>query len=170
MNCLKLDSSYRPVGVITAIDAFCMVYMNRASLVEIHDNVYFNSQKESYSVPCVISLHRYVKVGSHTLKCNKKNVLWRDRNTCQYCAKVFKDSELTLDHVTPKSRGGPKTWENLVASCKTCNQKKGSKLPQEAKMFPITFPKVPPYYIFNTLSNKEAHPKWLPYLKAYHLI
>lgn len=147
-----------------------MVYMGRASLVEAYDGQFLTTVSNSYPTPCVISLHRYVKITNYTLNCNKRNVLWRDRNTCQYCGKVFKDSDLTLDHVTPKSRGGPKTWENIVASCMPCNQRKGNRLPREANMLPITFPKVPPYYIFNTLSDKETHPKWLPYLKAYHLI
>ena len=169
MKVLKLDSSFRPVEIISAHDAFCMVYMKRASVVEIYENEFFRSPSQEFQVPCVISLHRYVKISNYSLKCNKRNIVWRDRNTCQYCGKYFSYDELTMDHVTPKSRGGPKTWENIVASCRFCNQRKGDKLPKEAKMFPIALPKVPPFQIFHTLEKENIPAKWMPYLRAYHL-
>jgi 5-methylcytosine-specific restriction endonuclease McrA len=65
---------------------------------------------------------------------SRKNILLRDRNTCQYCATVLPSGELTLDHVTPRSRGGSSTWENLVACCHTCNRRKGNQSPLEAGM------------------------------------
>mgnify|MGYP003137581097 CR=1 FL=1 len=74
MKTLKLDSSYRPIEIIDAFDAFCMIYMGRANLVEVYDNKFIRSAYQAYPVPCVISLNRYVKVGKITLKCNKRNV------------------------------------------------------------------------------------------------
>ena len=65
---------------------------------------------------------------------SRKNILLRDRNTCQYCATVLPSSELTLDHVIPRSRGGSSTWENLVACCHECNRRKGNQFPLEAGM------------------------------------
>jgi 5-methylcytosine-specific restriction endonuclease McrA len=58
--------------------------------------------------------------------------LLRDRNTCQFCGAVFPSSELTLDHVVPRSRGGRSSWENLVACCYRCNNSKGDRTPEEA--------------------------------------
>ncbi|MGA3129532.1 MAG: HNH endonuclease [Terracidiphilus sp.] len=60
-----------------------------------------------------------------------KNILLRDRNTCQYCGEALPPGELTLDHVVPRSRGGNSTWENLVACCHECNRKKGNRLLSE---------------------------------------
>jgi hypothetical protein len=60
--------------------------------------------------------------------------LLRDRNTCQYCGELLSSSELTLDHVVPRSRGGASTWENLVACCHPCNRRKGNQMPLEAGM------------------------------------
>lgn len=167
MKTLKLDSSYRPVEIISAQDAFCMVYMGRANVVESYDDITFDSVNSSYAVPCVISLNRFVKINKSPLKCNKRNILWRDRNTCQYCRKIFNSKELTLDHVTPKSKGGPRSWQNIVACCHKCNQKKGSLMPREANMFPFKTPEAPPIHVFEILSPKDMHPKWNIYLKAY---
>ena len=167
MKTLKLDSSYRPVEIISATDAFCMVYMNRANIVETYEGITYDSAYESYPVPCVISLNRFVKINKSPLRCNKRNILWRDRNTCQYCKRVLHADKLTLDHVTPKSKGGPKSWQNIVACCHRCNQKKGNKLPHEVGMFPFKTPTQPPIHVFEILSPKDTHPKWRTYLNAY---
>jgi TatA/E family protein of Tat protein translocase len=63
-----------------------------------------------------------------------KNILLRDHSCCQYCGKQFAPSELTLDHIVPRSRGGESSWDNLVACCKRCNHKKGNRTPEESKM------------------------------------
>jgi 5-methylcytosine-specific restriction endonuclease McrA len=58
----------------------------------------------------------------------------RDRQTCQYCRRPFEAKKLTLDHVTPRSRGGGSSWENLVACCLACNNRKADRTPAEAGM------------------------------------
>ena len=72
---------------------------------------------------------------------SRKNILLRDHSTCQYCAKQLPPSELTLDHVLPRSRGGESTWDNLVACCKRCNHRKGNRTPEEANMHLIRHPR-----------------------------
>jgi len=167
MKTLKLDSSYRPVQIIDAYDAFCMIYMNRANLVEAYPGQFLYSTHDKFPLPCVISLNRYVKIPKITLTCNRRNVFWRDKNTCQYCRKVYNIDILTMDHVTPRSKGGPKSWENIVTCCRGCNQKKGNKLPHEVNMFPLKLPTSPSPYRFHTLGKETIHPQWLPYLGGY---
>ncbi len=116
MQTLKLDSSYRPIQLIDAFDAFNMVWTNRACMVESYDNITFKSTHDEWEVPCVIVIKRYVPILKYALVCNRKNILWRDRFTCQYCAQIFPQEKLTLDHVTPRSRGGPKTWISLIST------------------------------------------------------
>ena len=165
LKALKLDSSYRPVQIIGVFEAFCMIYTGRANLVEKYDDIEIRSTNKSFSVPCVISLNRYVNRDKLNLKCDRKNVFWRDNNTCQYCGELFSENSLTLDHVTPRSKGGPKTWENIVTCCRECNQTKGSKLPYEANMQPLRPPKRPTSYTFRLLEKrKKINKKWLPYL------
>lgn len=167
MKTLKLDSSYRPIQVIDIYEAFSMIYTERANLVEVYDNKFIRSVSESYPMPSVISINRYVNFSKITLNCNKNNVFWRDSYTCQYCGRHFPENYLTLDHVTPRSKGGPKSWENIVTACKKCNQIKGNQLPREAGMIPINFPKHPSSHIFHTVRRELVHNKWLPYLSGY---
>ena len=167
MQTLKLDSSFRPVQIISCYDAFGMIYTGRANLVKAYENEFLTSTHESFPLPCVISLNRYVKFSKITLTCNRKNVFWRDGNTCQYCGRIFSTDMLTMDHVTPRCKGGTKTWENIVTSCRKCNQKKGGRLPHEAGMIPLNSPSAPSSHVFNTIAREKIHPNWFPYLKGY---
>ena len=164
MKTLKLDSSYRPVSIIDARKALILYFMGKAEIVEYSEDS-INTVNKTYKLPSVISLKRYVKYRPFSLICNRKNILWRDRNTCQYCAKVFPESKLTLDHVIPKSRDGPKSWDNLVTACKKCNQKKGNRTPKECNMFPIAKPRKPPLIFFKTKAKNKILNSWLPYLQ-----
>ena len=78
-------------------------------------------------MPSVIRLLEYRRIPHQTRALSRKNILLRDRNTCQYCGTVLPPGELTLDHVMPRSRGGLSTWENLVACCHACNRRKGNR-------------------------------------------
>ncbi len=85
-----------------------------------------------HRVPSVIRLLAYRHIPQQSRALSRKNILLRDRNTCQFCGRVFPSSELTLDHVVPRSRGGRSSWENLVACCYRCNNSKGDRTPEEA--------------------------------------
>src|SRR5256712_11797390 len=76
-----------------------------------------------------------------TRSLSRKNILMRDRYTCQYCHRTLPSGELTLDHVAPRSRGGESAWENLVACCNPCNNRKGSRTPEEAGLDPARQPR-----------------------------
>jgi hypothetical protein len=166
MQALKLDSSYRPIDIIDAFDAFSMVWCHRAKMVESYKDITFKSTHSEWEVPCVIVLNRYIPALSCSMVCNRKNVLWRDKYICQYCGNRFPYEKLTLDHVIPSSRGGPKTWENIVCCCKRCNQEKGSMLLEEASMELLASPKEPSYNQFRAITKKEIHEKWYPYLQG----
>ncbi len=85
-------------------------------------------------VPRIIRLLFYDKFPSQEVKFNRRNIYARDRGLCQYCGKRFSTSELTLDHVTPRSRGGVSVWENIVCACIACNNRKAGRTPREAGM------------------------------------
>jgi len=97
-----------------------------------------------YPIPSVVRLFRMVRRPPGRLALSRKNVFRRDRYTCQYCG--ARGVELTLDHVTPRSRGGRTTWENLVTACKACNTKKGNRTPEEAGMRLLKRPRAPLYF------------------------
>ena len=166
MKTLKLDSSFKPIGIIDSIDAFSLVYRDKAVLIEGY-NTKLYSGNNSWVEPAVIALHRYVDFKFFRIGCTRKNIYERDKHTCQYCRQYFSSSRLTLDHVIPKSKGGNKSWENLVTSCTKCNQKKGDKLPAEIGMQPYKFPSKPRYKLLDYL-GPNIPVIWKPYLTSFN--
>lgn len=163
MKALKLDSSFRPIDVIDAVEALVLCIVGKARTIESYKKE-IKSVTESFKLPAVIVLNRYVKFKFTQVPCNRSNVLWRDKNQCQYCGVIFKPQELTLDHVIPKSRGGKNTWKNLVAACKRCNQKKGNKTTRESGMKMIRNPKIPKTTILKSLEPCQVSELWKNYL------
>ena len=161
MKALKLDATFRPVEVIDAVDALVLCIVGKAKAVETYAREICSPSK-AFKLPAVIVLTKVIKYRFGGIVCNRQNVIWRDQNTCQYCAKVFPSEILTIDHVIPKSRGGKKSWKNLVASCKKCNQKKGCRTPSECGMIPIRQPKKPKTNILKTTT--QISELWKSYL------
>jgi len=118
----------------------------------------------SDGTPAVIVLNKYVRKFQFTLSCNRKNVFWRDGYQCQYCTKQFRYSDLTMDHVLPKSKGGPKVWDNIVTSCKDCNGKKKNKTPKEASMPLLKRPFAPRVKMIDLYRNVEIENEWKQFL------
>jgi 5-methylcytosine-specific restriction endonuclease McrA len=130
---LVLNASYEPINVCAARRALVLVLKGIASAEEVtHHQV--ASSRNSLRLPSVIRLLEYRRIPHQSRALSRKNILMRDRYTCQYCQKIMPSGELTLDHVIPRSRAGETTWENLVACCHPCNNRKGSRTPEEAGM------------------------------------
>ena len=158
---LKLDAAWRPIEIIPAEKGFSMVYTGRAQSVEN----YTHGPCARFLFPSVIVLKNYVQKRRITMSPTRKNIYWRDKYTCQYCAGQFKHKDLSLDHVIPKSRGGDRGWLNLVACCHCCNQKKGNKTPLEASMQLIKKPYVPSVSIIDFYHHINVPKNWLPFIK-----
>lgn len=130
---LVLNASYEPIHVCAVRRALVMVVKGVAHTEEAGEGR-VHSPSRSLAVPSVIRLVEYRRIPRQMRAISRKNILIRDQYTCQYCEEKFGAGELTLDHVVPRSRGGANTWENLVASCLRCNNRKGDRLPYEAGM------------------------------------
>jgi hypothetical protein len=90
----------------------------------------------------------------------------RDMHICAYCAEEFKDHQLTIDHVLPRSRGGKNTWVNTVSSCKPCNTRKAARTPEEAKMPLAYVPYAPSIFDKMILKNRKILADQMDYLMA----
>ena len=163
LKALKLDSSFRPIEVIDALEALILCIIGKAKAIETYEEK-VNSVRQSFDLPAVIVINRYVKYRMGDGAPTRQNIIWRDKNLCQYCGGDFKTSELTVDHILPKSRGGNNTCKNLVAACVPCNQKKGAKTAVEADMHPITKPFVPKDTILKNVSETQMSETWKNYL------
>ena len=127
---LVLNATYEPINVTAVRRAMVLMLKGVAQAEELH-NSEVHSAAHAHRVPSVIRLLAYRHIPQQSRALSRKNILLRDRNTCQYCAEAMPPSELTLDHVAPRSRGGSSTWENLVACCHECNRHKGNRLLSE---------------------------------------
>lgn len=127
---LMLNACFEPIRIISVRDALMKLTKGKAIVVLSSTRIVY----PGVYAPSVIRLvaYRYVPVRMQVV--TKKNIFLRDNHTCQYCSRKFHASELTLDHVLPRSRGGRNTWENLVTACKKCNQTKDDMTPEEAGM------------------------------------
>jgi 5-methylcytosine-specific restriction endonuclease McrA len=130
---LVLNTSYEPINVCAARRAIVLV-LKGVAMAEEENGHFLHAARFALRVPSVIRLLEYRRIPHQTRALSRKNILLRDRNTCQYCAEVLASGDLTLDHVIPRSRGGTSTWENLVACCHSCNRRKSNQLPAEAGM------------------------------------
>jgi 5-methylcytosine-specific restriction endonuclease McrA len=130
---LVLNASYEPINICAARRAIVLVLKGLA-MPEEENGHYLHAARLAMRVPSVIRLLEYRRIPHQTRALSRKNILLRDRNTCQYCGLVLPSGELTLDHVVPRSRGGSSTWENLVACCHPCNRRKGNHLLSETEM------------------------------------
>jgi 5-methylcytosine-specific restriction endonuclease McrA len=144
---LLLNSSYEPMKVVCWQKALVLWFQGKVEVLEYHP-VFARSVCSSFQIPSVLKLKTYVrhKNYGHVRFC-RENVYLRDNHTCQYCGHKFSTKHLTLDHVIPASKAGPKTWNNVVAACRDCNQRKANRTPQTANM---------------PLLRKPVAPEWLP--------
>ena len=162
---LVLNASYEPINVCAARRAIVLV-LKGVAMAEEENGHYLHSARLAIRVPSVIRLLEYRRIPHQTRALSRKNILLRDRNTCQYCGEVLPSSELTLDHVAPRSRGGLSTWENLVACCHGCNRQKGDRMPLEAGMKLMREPRAfnlhTSRHIMRLIGRSDA--KWRKYL------
>lgn len=116
-------------------------------------------------VPRVVQLVTYDRMPRSAVRLTRRNIFLRDGHTCQYCGRRSSPRDLNLDHVVPRSRGGPMTWENVVCSCRVCNLRKGGRTPAEASMRLLRKPARPRWSPILALAFSPARPKeWDPFL------
>ncbi len=147
---LKLDAAWRPIEVVDSFKGFSLVFSGRAQVVENHSQL----ACALFPFPSVVVLKSYIRKRQFTVSPTRNTIFHRDKYICQYCYNRFSKNRLTLDHVVPKSKGGDKSWTNLVTSCSSCNQKKADKTPYEACM-PLLREPLPPK------NNYWNSPEWI---------
>lgn len=123
---LLLNASYEPLNICSWKRAVVLILKGKA--VEVERNG--KQITPDIPLPLVIRLQHYIKIPHKTVPLTRKNLMHRDKYTCQYCGKIGGD--LTVDHIMPRSRGGQDEWENVVVACLRCNVGKGNKTPEEA--------------------------------------
>jgi len=166
--CLLLAHDYTALRVIDFKQAFKLIYTEKAEIVSEFKDKVIKTVNKAFKLPAVIRLLNGFKL-KFNVKLTRKNIFIRDSFKCKYCGHKGSASNLTIDHVEPRSRGGRFTWENIVTSCLECNTKKGNRAPGEAKM---TLRGGPPRrldmyeYIRCLISNRHCIPEWQDWLPS----
>ena len=158
---LVLNQDYRALTITSVQRATVLVLLQKAELVESEADRFIHSPNLVVPWPSIVRLRAYVSVPYKRILLTRKNILRRDRHHCQYCGSR---DQLTIDHIYPKSRGGQDTWENLVAACVPCNNRKGSRTPVEAKMKLSRTPFRPSYVMYIRDFVGSLEDTWKPYL------
>lgn len=165
---LLLNKSWLALRVTTAARALTMLYRDLVEVVSLEDGQYvsydfenwkeisalraqFEPEKHDWirtvrfdvAVPRIVRLLSYDRLPRATVKLNRKNLFARDHDRCQYCGRHFAKSELSVDHVVPRSQGGSTNWDNVVCACVRCNVRKGGRTPDQAGMSLIARPRRP---------------------------
>jgi 5-methylcytosine-specific restriction endonuclease McrA len=167
-NVLVLNKHYMAIRIVGARRAFSLLFRELAEVVSLEQGRYSNYDFQSWcevsqfkrnfepdghdwvstvnfyiAVPRIIRLLFYDRLPRIEVKFNRRNIFARDKNRCQYCGRRRRTSELSLDHIIPRSMGGKAVWENIVCACAECNVKKGGRTPKEAGMTLIQKPVKP---------------------------
>ncbi len=163
MRTLVLNAGYEPLAVVSFRRALMLVLNQKATVLEQNEAQKVHSANGAYELPSVILLSRYVRVpGGRHIPVSRRGVLRRDMHRCAYCQRPAN----TIDHVQPKSRGGADSWENLVACCLRCNNKKGDKTLAEIGWSLNFTPRMPHGTSWMVRGADHAEPEWQNYLAA----
>lgn len=191
LSVLVLNRSFVAVHITNVRRAITLLFRQLAEVVHIEEGQYAAHTLDSWrqlsalrsacrrpdedwvravgydlQAPRVIRLVACDRGPRQGLRFNRRNVFARDGNQCQYCGKHFPTSELSLDHVVPRSRGGPATWENIVTACLRCNVRKGGRTPQAAGMPLVKQPERPRTSpLLNTKLSNRKYESWRVFLE-----
>jgi 5-methylcytosine-specific restriction endonuclease McrA len=190
---LVLNKMFVAVHIISVRRAFCLLCKDLAEVVSLDDGQFstydfaswaelsayraanFRKEEDDWvrtptseiQAPRVIRLLSYDKLPKQTVKFNRRNIFARDHNQCQYCGKKYPTSELSLDHVVPRSQGGGSTWENIVCACVACNVRKGGRTPKQAHMGLIRKPEKPKRSpVLNLKLTQKKYRSWQAFLDS----
>lgn len=183
LRVLNLNADYVPLGTVNWKRAMARIHGEKSAIVvEYYDGLYIRDGKgNSYGVPSVIVNKKHIHRNYRKVPFSKNNILRRDNFYCAYCYKRFDKSDLTLDHVVPRSmwkgKDSPTNWTNIVACCLPCNHKKANRTPEQAGMRlgkyltdgRLVFydkPKQPTYMELVVRLSDHIPAEWLVYLSS----
>lgn len=159
---LVLNQNYEPMSVCNVKKAIILLFLGKAELIEAHEERRIHSISMSLPFPSIVRLGVYIHVPYKKIILSRKNILRRDAHRCQYCGRH--DVALTVDHIVPKAKLGEDTWENLVTACVECNNRKGNRTLEDARMKLLRKPMKPNHVTFIRHFVGTIDERWKPYL------
>jgi 5-methylcytosine-specific restriction endonuclease McrA len=183
---LVLNRLWQPIHTCSVRRALRLVCLGHAQIVQIdgesryqtHDLISWaehsandlagelvRTVRHAFRIPKIIVLALYDRIPRKEVKFTRRNIFLRDKHTCQYCSNSFPESDLNLDHVVPRDKGGKTTWDNIATSCIRCNTRKANKLAHEVGMRLLRKPATPRWRpLFGMRSETPADESWTQFL------
>ncbi len=162
VQALVLNASYEPLCVVSGRRAVVLLLTDKAVAVTDGDQL-LHSERAIVVVPSVVRLTRFVRVPYRGIvPLTRKAVFARDGGRCVYCTAPA----TSLDHVVPKSRGGPHTWDNVVSACGRCNHLKADRGIAELGWRLRRQPTAPSGAAWRIVGTKRVDPRWRPFLSS----
>jgi 5-methylcytosine-specific restriction endonuclease McrA len=178
---LVLNRVYQPMHVTSVRRAVTLLYQGVARALDEQFRLFdfeswaavaaavsdeaIHTPTRAIRVPRVVVLVAHTHLPRQRVRFSRLNVYARDESTCQYCGRRLPRSELNLDHVLPRSRGGSTSWENVVCSCVACNLRKGGRTPEESGMRLLRAPARPRWTaVFRNATRRAIYREWRPFL------
>ena len=158
---LVLNASNEPMSVVPTRRAVVLVLRERADVLATNGAIW-RSERIEMSSPSVVRLRRYIRVPfARRVPLNRRAVFIRDDFRCQYCGRQAEN----VDHVVPKTQGGRHSWDNVVASCRRCNTRKGGRTPSQAGLRLLRQPAAPARHSWVAVAlGSIPDPEWQPFL------
>ena len=164
---LVLNFTYEALNITTFQRAVKLIFSGKAEVVHGREHRLMSPTFEM-KMPSIIRMLYYIKRPMQKVALTKKNILLRDDYTCQYC-NLKGERMMTVDHVHPRSKGGPSTWENLVCACMRCNNRKNNRTPEHANMQLKRKPKAPKYIPWIRVKRNTLPGEWHKFLFLYNV-
>ena len=169
METLVLNAIWQPVARIPWQRAITLLFLGKVQVVEEYEDKTIRSVSFEVKMPSVVRFLRMLKHRKPVIRFSRENVFARDHGQCQYCGKKITRPEATYDHVQPRSKGGGTHWENIVIACVPCNQRKGGRTPDQAKMklkvVPVKPTRLPPTLRLTFAFQKGMPSTWSNWLR-----
>ena len=165
---LLLNASYEPLNFISDKKAMHLLFKDKAEIFlnekgahSTWENMKFSSPSMDFDVPATLRLVKRVNSKWRIPRFGKKVLFNRDSWMCQYCRVELQWNTITVDHVIPKSHGGPTSWTNCVASCRQCNRIKADRTPEQASMKLVKLPVMPKaLHFWDVRRSHHWHTDW----------
>ena len=162
---LLLTQGYEPIQIISWQRAMTLLALDKVEVVEEYD-AQVRAESMIVRIPSIVRLRKAFRRYAKPVKFSRVNIYARDNYKCQYCGRKASISDLTYDHVVPRSQGGLTEWTNIVTCCYLCNRKKGGRTPHEASMRLLANPTQPNWVpaVAIRISLRSVPDAWRDYL------
>ncbi len=168
METLVLSAAWEPMERVSWQRAMTLWVTGRVEIVEEYEDRVVRTVSVQLPMPSVVRFVRALRRHRPGVKFSRENVYARDKGRCQYCGHRVPRHLATYDHVVPRSRGGLTRWDNIVIACLPCNQRKGNRTPEDARMRLMSEPvkprSLPDSWRLRFTTDRSMPPSWRQYL------